>query len=619
MDSNSLNALPSLLVSEKDDSLPVFDPEISFPETQAALAALKKQNEELVRLRKRIEISEKLKSASDESLYEIMAYESDWEEALRKIESLVKEERFKDAIEFIVHYRPKTFEHRGHFQFEVEKEAGLIRPWLLCRVTSLYGRKLEENGECLKKEEAEKHYQRCLALPDGLERDSYKDFLVDESKGFLYELSASELSKRPISIGTFLSYLPYWRLALDGDPKESERTANKKAHFLASILPCYDDLGRMSFVKERSLEDALTLFRLRDLFPREKIGFIPFRYAYDENEMKLYFCESEAIESGEDEYRASVKLYVENIQKGDELSFLVVAHLLSLPGLDKGRFLIAANATKPLNFEEKVRLLSSSIALGMEPRNIATMLEILSKTRGKKGNLEAMSKPLLFIKEHLNDALSIRFAPLLENLLRSPKAHKIAVKSHDPALRALFGESQDSSLPPLGEKMKNSRVRSWGKNAWFSYLIFGIAFPIVLILFSSILLYCYSGIPATHASFYSLLPFGAALALVLSHIYVWFGRDERGSANARSILLADALWKAVVALAYFASPKLFPGLNRLRYTFIIASSVEAIFVFFYLKPTKKSAILDYFLFGTCFILCAIAVVFIVLDMMGGLL
>ncbi len=619
MDSNFLNTLPSLLVSEKDDSLPVFDPEISFPKTQTALAALKKQNVELARLKKRLESSEKLKLANDESLYEIMAYESGWEEALHKIESLVEEKRFKDAIEFILHYRPKTLEHRGHFQFEVEKEADLIRPWLLCRVTSIYGRKLEEEGEHLRKEEAEKHYQRCLALPSGLERDSYKDFLIDESKGFLYELSAFELSKRPISLGVFLSYLPYWRLSLEDDPKESEGTANKKAHFLASIMPCYDDLGRMSFVKERSLEDALTLFRLRDLFPREKIGFIPFRYAYDENEMKLYFCESEAIESGEEEYRASVKLYVENVQKGDELSFLVMAHLLSLPGLDKGRFLIAANATKPLSFENKVRLLSSSIALGMEPRRIATMLENLNKTRGKKGNLEAMSKPLLFIKDHLNDALSIRFAPLLEDLLRSPKAHKIAVKSHDPALRALFGETSDSSLPPLGEKIKNSRIRSWGKNAWFCYLIFGIALPTVLILFAFVLLYCYSGIPATYASFYSLIPFGASLALVLAHIYVWFGRDERGSANARSILLADAVWKAAVALAYFASPKLSPGLDRLRYTFIIASPAEAIFVFFYLKPTKKSAILDYFLFATCFILCAIAVVFVVLDMMGGLL
>lgn len=619
MDSESQNLLPSSLVGEKDDSLSVFNPDISFSQCEKALALLTKQNKELAELKKRLTSSKKVKKASDESLYEIMAYESGWEEAMRKVRGFVEEGFYKDAIDFISLYRPNEIAHRGHFELEVEKEADLIRPWLVCRLTSLYGRKLEEAGEHLKKEEGEKHYQRCLALPVGLERESFKDFLVDEAKGFLYELSADEVAKRPISLGAFLSYLPYWRLALVEEGQESPSTKDKKARFLDSLLQAYDDLGRMSFVKERSMDDALTLFRLRDLFPKERISFIPFRYAYDENEMKLYFCESQAIESGEDEYRGSVKEYVEKIKQGDEFHFLVMSHLLSLPGLDKERFDIAANATKALGFEDKVRLISSSIALGMEPRRIATMLDILNKTHGKKGNLEAMSKPLLFIKEHLNEPLLLRFEPLLNDLLRSPKAHKSAVKSHDLALRSLFGEIPDSSLPPLGEKMKNAKVRAWGKRSWLCYLTFAIALPIVLILFVAIFLYFYQGLPATSASFCQLMPFFAALALVNTHIYAWFGRDERGSANARSILLGDAVWKAALALAYFASPRLFPGLDRLRYTFIIASATEALFEFFYLKPTKKSAILDYFLFGICFVLCGIAVVFVVLDMMAGAL
>ncbi len=619
MDSDTQNMLPSSLVSEKDESLSVFNPDISFSQTEKALALLARQNEEMGRLKKRLVSSKRLKTASDKSLYEIMAYEGGWEEAFRKIQSLVDEERYKDAIDFISHYRPNSIPHRGHFELQVEKEADLIRPWLICRLTSIYGRKLEETGEHLNKEEGERHYQRCLALPSGLEKESYKDFLIDEAKGFLYELSAADVSKRPISIGTFLSYLPYWRLALVEDEKESPSTAEKKARFLSALLPCYDDLGRMSFVKERSMEDALTLFRLRDLFPREKISFIPFRFAYDENEMKLYFCESEAIESGEEEYKNSVKDYVEKIKQGDEFHFLVMSHLLSLPGLDQERFNIAANATKTLDFENKVHLLASSIALGMEPRRIRVMLDNLSKTRGKKGNLDAMSKPLLFIKEHLNEPLALRYEPLLQDLLRSPKAHKIAVKSPDSSLRCLFGESPESFLPPLGEKMKNTKIRAWGEKAWFSYLIFGIALPVVLILFAFIFFYCHAGIGATYASFYNLIPFAAAMALVNVHVCLWFGRDERGSANARSILLGDAVWKAALAVAYFASPKLFPGLDRFRYTFIIAAAVEALFEFFFLKPTKKSAILDYFLFGTNFVLCVIAIVFVVLDMMAGLL
>ena len=61
-----------------------------------------------------------------------------------------------------------------------------------------------------------------------------------------------------------------------------------------------------------------------------------------------------------------------------------------------------------------------------------------------------------------------------------------------------------------------------------------------------------------------------------------------------------------------------PGLDRIRYALVIGSLAEALLSFFYFKQVKKRALLDYVLFGLTFSLLVLATVFMVLDMMRGL-
>lgn len=610
--------VPSPVVNEKDDLPPFPNPDLSLPKANASLNSLKKQSEEAAQLQRRIRLSGKKLQTGALFLSKFELFQDKWLSLLQRISFLSGKRDYRTAIDELMAFQAPSISEGSPLSYECEKEASLIRPWLLCRLTSLCQKQLLEKGSSLSKDEAEKHYQRCLNLPEGLESGERKQALIDEARGFLYDICKAKSDERVLEIGPFLSLLPFWRMGLSLGEKESSAVLAKKASFCESLSEYYNQMGVASFKKSGNLNEALTLFNLRDLFPKDQITFVPFRYAYDEKELKLYYYESEALESNPEQFRGAIFKFVSETQSPDDFYFLVLAHLLALPGLGKERFETIIEEMKLMKFEMKIELLAASMGLGMPPARVRDMLKDLERTHPKKGNLEAMAKSLLFIKKHLNEALLLRFDPMLENLLRSPHAHKVAVKSADPSLRALFGETAQGIRLPLGAKMKNTSVSSWGKTRWLCYLIFGVSLPVVLCLFSGVFIYLYSGFDANQASFWLLLPFSGLLIFYFSTVSAWMGRDERGGTLSRSILLGDSLWKSALASLYFILPSYFGALDRVRYALVIGALGEALLSFFYFKHSKKSALLDYILFGLSFCLLILATVFMVLDMMRGI-
>lgn len=608
--------VPSLLLSEPEALPPFPNPCLRFPKTEEAIGELKRQNDEIVSLKARVLQAKRKERQNREFNGKIISFSNIWGKASLQISAFCHEKNYDEALK-IASSLPLRIEG-SPYPLNVEKEAATIRPWLICRLTSLFFAEKENRRESIGKEEAERHYQRCLSLPVGLEEMNEAAELIDSAKGFLYSACSSLLEKGVSEVSLFLPLLPFWRMGLS-DKIESEATRIKKKRFGELLLNCYNSLSESCFKKKRDLELALTLFRLRDLFPKGEIRLAPFRYAYDEKELKLYFYESEAIESKSEEFATRVSEFASAISSPDDFHFLVLAHLLALQGLKKERFDAVVKAIRPFSFELKIELFAASIALGMEPLHMRAVLKEIEKTHPKKGNLEKLGTPLLFIKEHLNEALLLRFNPLLEDLLRSPHAHKVAGKSNDIAFTSLYGKPQGQYRPRLGCKAKRPTVRSWGKGAWACYLVFGVALPLVACLLSGAFIYLYRGIPDRSASFWTLIPFFSLLLFLFATVSGWSGRDERGGASLRSALLSDAIWKACLAASYFIAPSSLPGLARIRYALLIAPIAEGLLAFFYCKPTKKTALLDYFLFGALFVSAFLAIVFMVLDMMWGLL
>ncbi len=608
--------LPFASPNEDADLSFSINPQTNFPKTEALLFELRKQNEEMARLK---EQAQKISSVSGEGfvLESFETFAKRWEEALSSISSLAKEGNFEEAFNELDAVSKVAVGFPSDDSFSSEKEAQLIVKSLRCRLEAIQIAKQKDSESIWNESHITGHYYSCLALPTTLEGEQGKNRIIDEARGFVYAYFAEICEKQKEDYKTFTAGLPHWKMALS-EEAISKKTEEAKERFAKSFTICYNAQIEKAFSVEHDYERALELFRFRSLFEKEKLSLAPYRYAYDENEFKLYFSESEALGKDNNGFPPFIEGLVSKVKTPDDFEFQVLSHLLALPGITKERFEIMVSAIKPLSFELKIQLLSSSLSLGLAPLRAQGILRSIERSHPKSLDLEALAKPLLFIKEHLNDALLARFLPLLEDILRSPKAHKVIVKSNSLALHTLAGENQEMPRLAIGKAMKNSKVRAWGNGKYLCYLILGICLPIFLFVFASVFIYLFTDISANRASLYGLIPLFAIYVWVLSILYSWIGFDERGSAVMRKVLLGDALWKAVLSLLYFLTPSLYPALDRIRYTLLGFAFIESFLTFFLLKPKKKKVLIDYLLFGTNFIVSVVALTYMILDMMKGL-
>ncbi len=593
-----------------------INPQTNFPKTEALLFELTKQNEEMDKLK---EEAQWISSITGEGfvLESFETFAKHWKEALSSISALAKKGEFEEAFNELDSISKETIDLPNGGSLSSEKEAQLIVKSLRCRLEAMRIAKQKDLGSVWNESHITSHYYSCLALSSTLDGEQGKNKIIDEARGFVYAYFAEICEKQKEDYKTFTAGLPHWKMALSEEAISKETKAAKE-RFARSFSLCYNTQVEKAFSLEQDYERALELFRFRSLFKKEELSLAPYRYAYDENEFRLYFTESEALGKDNNGFPPFIAELISKVKAPDVFEFQVLSHLLALPGITKDRFEIMLSAIKPLSFELKIQLLSSSLSLGLAPLRAQGLLRSIERTHPKTLDLEALAKPLLFIKEHLNDALLARFLPLLDDILRSPKAHKVIVKSNSLALHALAGESQEIPRLAIGKAMKNSRVRAWGNGKYLCYLIFGICLPILLFALASVFIYLFPDISANSASLYGLIPLFAIYVWVLSILYNWIGFDERGSAVMRKALLGDALWKAVLALLYFVSPSLYPALDRVRYTLLGFALIESFLTFFLLKAKTKKALGDYLLFGANFVISVTALIYMILDMMNGL-
>lgn len=610
-------ALLSFASPNEDAELSLsLSPKVDLPKANALLFKLREQDEEMASLKKEAREISSLTGESfvNESFADFIAR---WEEALSSISALAKAGDFEKAFHELNLISKVRIGLPGSHDFIAEKEAQLIAKSLRCRLEAMQIKKQKDSESVWCEARVTGHYYSCLSLPTDLEGEEGKRVMIDEARGFVYAYFAEICEKRKEDFKIFTEGLPHWKMAL-AEEAISKETKEAKERFAKSFSLCYNAQDEKAFSLDHDYERALELFRFRSLFKKDDLSLAPFRYAYDENEFRLYFYESEALGKDSNAFPPFAAELVGKIKTSDDFAFQVLSHLLALPGITKEQFQALISSIKPLSFQLKIQLLSSSLALGMAPLRTQDLLRSIERTHPKTMDLETLAKPLLFIKEHLNDALLARFLPLLEDILRSPKAHKVIVKSNSLALHTLIGESEEMPRLALGKAMTNARIRAWGRGKYRCYIIFGVCLPILFFICAFLFLCFDSEISANAASLYALIPCFAIYLWVLGILYSWAGFDERASAVMRKILLGDAIWKAALALTYFYNPFALPALDRVRYTLIGFAFAESFLTFFLLKPKKKKTFADYLLFGSAFILSAVALTYMILDMMRGL-
>ena len=613
-DKNTL--LPFAQPDENFESSESLAPNIDFPKTRAALSKLKKQRDEMVTLKRKAErIASRSGKETIADAYE--DFSGKWANSISEIASSIENGRLEEAM-CRAQDTPRFKAVLSLLsESPAEREASLISASLQLKTEALLiRRKLNANQE-IDEEMLLHHRESCLSLPLDLEGEDGKKALVDESLFFLFSYDAKLCQERGEDFSTFLSCLSRWQKAL-GEEALSTETKEAKEKFFSALTNQYNAQCQKAFKKDYDYERSRSLFLFRDLFPKASLAVSPFRYAYDENEFKLYFYEAKALGKGDEEFSAFAKEIIGKIKTPNDFEFLALAHFLSLPGLSKERFAVMMSALKGLDFEKKIQLLASSLSLGVEPIRARDLIASIEKTHPKKLDLEACAKPLVFIQEHLNGPLRMRFEPILNDILRSPRAHKVVVKSNSIPLHVLAGATDKNPRLPLGKGMKKTKVTSWGIARQICYFLFGVSLPVVLLLFSAIFVYLYYGDSSPYASLYELAPLCGMLIFTLATLYAWMGLDERGASLTRTILLGDSLWKAALSAAYFIVPSSLPWISKVRYSLIAFALIEAFVSFLALKQTKKRALLDYILFGVSFSLSVLAVVYMIYDMMHGL-
>ncbi|MCR5348243.1 MAG: hypothetical protein K6E59_01380 [Bacilli bacterium] len=454
------------------------------------------------------------------------------------------------------------------------------------------------------------------ALPLGIHQQEHIDGYHDVVTGFRVMDRVVDQKEKGHSLENLSLSLDLLQELKEKEEGLSPKTLGRIRHLYLLTLDQYNYLAVDAFDARRDYEGAKALFALRENFLNEELIHRDFKEAVDEHDFHLRFLRAEALRSEDEEFGKMSDALVASIGSSEGLEEETLALFLALPGLGETKGAILLDAVSRLGFEPTIQLLSDALSLGMEVGMQEKVLSLVLSKKEKDIHLEEFANSLLNCRDLLDESLKNRFIPLLNDLLRSPRAHKICVKSASKALHALYGEDDESFRAPRGKPFQAKPVRPWDVVAKGLYFGLGICLPIALLALSLPVLYFLLK-EQPLCPYFLLGPLFVMLLIGHFAIVARHGRDERGSAVYRRILTIDALWKAGLSLAYFALPQTLPFIQPFGYTLIIFGAVEGLWALFFYKDKKKGISIPTFVL---LLLCeGASLAFLILGLMNGTL
>ena len=425
-----------------------------------------------------------------------------------------------------------------------------------CAVLTHKGEANIANGALpLERDELAKFLEVAKSLTTLMSPNTLKEAYIDEANGLTYVYCYRSVDTVTPTLETFRA-LEEALIFMEGNGEKASRLTQSRAKKLHdTYAKVFNRLSYEYFENEPNYDKAVEVFAGRDHLTEAEIEHYAYKSCIEERDFYFAFAKASALKKDPTAFKDWVLVHGQKAATGDEQSFMVLAHIVSMPLLDAAKFNIALRSTISFSFEQMICFLEACVRLGIDPEKARLVFDEVVNKR-KEGDLTKMASALNYLNFHIDASLREPFNKLRLSLLRSNKAHQVKIKSDDENVHLVFGEEKDSYPVPAGKPLKSNVIKAWPMAKLVFYWILMLVLPIAVaagawFAMSSVL-------HLGEDNFTLTLVYAAPIMLVTVFLMLigvnWCTRDEWESARVRRALLCLAILEGVAALLYFALP-----------------------------------------------------------------
>ena len=523
--------------------------EINLAKTEEQIHRLGENLAKINELQERFEALKENASTITKAKENLDYYEKLAEDIIRFARALIQQRRYDDAKEatklFDNHFMELDFGFPLHMQKAIREIQGHL-------VADACAEKGENHIVCntpFEEGEIEEYEERAKNLGTGIDGEKSRYFHMDKILGFKYIQAYWKWSDSIQNSDDILSVINInGELGKEG-MELSELTQQRRQLFVDLIQARYNELSQEAF-EDSDYEKALFYYEHREFIDVEALTCEAYRLPSEE-EFHIAYLNAASVRMSEENYFQFCKDEEKTLADEDPFSLRFVALSLASEELSEAKFELLAASVNNCGFETMLVAFGAALDHGLSEERQFSLLSALVHTKKKVANLDRIAPALRVLDEKLAPSQRKAYNGLRHDLLRSPHAKKVAVKSTEEATHALFGETKETFRAPIGKKVKNPRIKSWDFMTKAFYVAFAIIFPILLAVAGAIFISFAQIDDQLRYPLYAA-PVAFALVFVMLAIRARFGTDERGSGVWGWVLLWNAFIFGLVAVCIFA-------------------------------------------------------------------
>jgi len=487
----------------------------------------------------------------------------------------------------------------------------------LCAVLVHKAEKNIADGELpLTKEELECLLNTSSELTNLMSPKTLKDAYIDHAEGLTYVYYYRSVDIVAPTMEMFRELeaaMQFLDSCGEGRSRLTKARANKLHNTYALV---FNRLSKEYFENEPNYDKALEVFKGRGHLDASEIEHYAYQECADEKEFYFAFAKSNALKKDPNAFKDWVLVHGQKAATGDELSFLVLAHVISMPLLDAAKFNTALRAIVGFTFAQMLDFFAECVRLGIDTEKAALLFDALLEKK-REGDLAAMAPSLNYLNFHIDSSLREPFDKLRRSLIRGTKAHKVKIKSSDENVHLVFGEEKGSYPMPVGKPLKDNNIKAWSMGQLFFYWVGMLFLPIAAAVAGWIVMRLVLKLGDDN---YTLnLVYAAPIMLVTVFFMAiglsWSTRDEWESARYRRVMIIAAILEAAVALVYFIMPDTVPFFKNVSLPLFASSLLTGILAMAVFHETKRS--IRYLTFIPFVLVVIAACVFLVIGGVNG--